>query len=38
VIAFNVAHLESFKKMVEIIGRYGSSLKPPNYQSGDPIG
>jgi hypothetical protein len=30
-IVFNVAHLKSFKKMIEAIGRYGSHLKPPSY-------
>jgi hypothetical protein len=30
-IAFNVARMESFKNMVEAIGRYGPNLKPPSY-------
>ncbi|GKU88834.1 hypothetical protein SLEP1_g3051 [Rubroshorea leprosula] len=30
-IPFNVARLDSFKYMVEAIGRYGPNLKPPSY-------
>ena len=30
-IVFNVAHLKSFKKMIEIIERYDPHLKPPSY-------
>ena len=30
-IPFNVAHLDEFKWVVEVIGQYGPNMKPPSY-------